>query len=261
VFSAPPTWTPEDLATFEARHPYPYKAPVAQLPGVSRHTPAQAEAYAHAYATYVANPSAYHDDSDTSTYAAIFAEDYLHTTLIPDHLPSYLEEWACLQQKANTEGLTAAEEEYLINLGWSLGLLFPGFDRLMAPSDRDGGGHRKSQDAEAAPIPAAATVRVGRWMSEVEYRKMVDTGMVQESLTGTTHVAYPAKASAFYNQARPGSMYVEFDVPATSVVPTQEGWAKILGPNSLQGRNAARRGRPVPQLPPAGNIVHLETKP
>lgn len=46
------------------------------------------------------------------------------------------------------------------------------------------------------------------------------------SSTGTTHVAYPADIDSFGKQAKNGAMYVEFDVPEKSLVPTNEGWAK-----------------------------------
>jgi hypothetical protein len=46
---------------------------------------------------------------------------------------------------------------------------------------------------------------------------MKASGRVQESFSGTTHVASPADASAFINQAKPGSLYVEFNVPASSI--------------------------------------------
>lgn len=39
--------------------------------------------------------------------------------------------------------------------------------------------------------------RVGRWMSEDEYAKMIDTGYVQESYSSTTHVANPASYKAY----------------------------------------------------------------
>ncbi|MDX1933131.1 MAG: hypothetical protein SFU56_11040 [Capsulimonadales bacterium] len=66
--------------------------------------------------------------------------------------------------------------------------------------------------------------------------------------------------NAFIRQAKPGSVYVEFDVPSSSVVPTSEGWAKIIGPNSLQGRLAARKGLPIPQMPAAQNINPIASK-
>ena len=83
---------------------------------------------------------------------------------------------------------------------------------------------------------------------------MVKTGKVPERLTGTTHVASPADINAFGKQAKPGSIYVEFDVPSTSLKPTNEGWSKIVGPNSLEGRLAAKKGQPIPEMPSATNI-------
>lgn len=103
-------------------------------------------------------------------------------------------------------------------------------------------------------------VRVGRWMSQTEYDLMVSTAQVQESSSGTTHVASPANPAAFQAQTKPGYLYVEFDVPASSIKPTQLGWAKVLGPNSLEGRLASRAGKPRPQMPSALNIQHLTTK-
>jgi hypothetical protein len=98
-------------------------------------------------------------------------------------------------------------------------------------------------------------------MSETEYKNMVETGKVQESRSGATHVASPASPTAFDKQAKEGSIYVEFDVPTTSVKPGgKEGWAIIPGPNSLEGRNAAFRGRPVPEMPDATNIVHVASR-
>lgn len=79
---------------------------------------------------------------------------------------------------------------------------------------------------------------------------MNETGKVQESYSGTTHVAYPANPEAFSKQVKNGSVYIEFNVPRESIRPGgKSGWAIIPGPNSLEGRNAALRGRPIPQMP------------
>jgi RHS repeat-associated protein len=107
---------------------------------------------------------------------------------------------------------------------------------------------------------ASNVTRVGRWMGEAEYTAMTETNMVQESFTGTTHVAMPANPLAFESQAKSGSLYVEFDVPSASIRETQAGWGKILGPNTIEGRLAAKQGLPAPQLPPATNIQHTATK-
>lgn len=97
-------------------------------------------------------------------------------------------------------------------------------------------------------------------MSPDEMAKMQKTGRVQESYSGTTHVASPANAESYMRQTRVGNNYVEFDVPTSSLKQTNEGWAQIMGPNSLTGRLAAKKGQPVPQMPTAENIVHKATK-
>jgi hypothetical protein len=97
-------------------------------------------------------------------------------------------------------------------------------------------------------------------MSAEEFEAMRENGMVQESRTGTTHVALPADISAYEKQAAPGSVYVEFDVPVSSVKPTQAGWAKVVGPNSVEARLAAKKGLPIPQMPAATNVQHVANK-
>ncbi|KRA66169.1 hypothetical protein ASD79_02490 [Caulobacter sp. Root655] len=105
----------------------------------------------------------------------------------------------------------------------------------------------------AGKVAQPALTTVGRWMAKSELNAMVESGVVQESLSGTTHVAMPASASAF-KAAPKGSLYVEFSVPSSTLKPTSNGWAKIVGPNSLEGRLAARRGEPVPQMPKVEDI-------
>ncbi|AGY56694.1 hypothetical protein [Gloeobacter kilaueensis] len=99
-------------------------------------------------------------------------------------------------------------------------------------------------------------VRVGRWMGRKEYEAMLSSGTVQESYSGTTHVTFPASPNSFHKPSQT-SIYVEFDVPDLAIVKTQEGWAKIIGPNTIQGRNAKRKGQPVPQMPQASSIQLL----
>jgi len=104
-------------------------------------------------------------------------------------------------------------------------------------------------------------IRVGRWMSSEEHGAMVDSGMVQEGGGGTTYVAHPADPAAYGSEAAPGSRYVEFNVPRTSLRPAgKEGWAQIPGPNSLYARLAEMRGDPIPQFPPALDLEWLFTK-
>jgi len=116
--------------------------------------------------------------------------------------------------------------------------------------------------AATARGTAETNTTVGRWMSPAEYNKTVSTSTVQESRSGTTHVTSPADSSVFKPTAPPGSVHAQFDVPATSVKPTSaSGVAKIIGPNSLEGRLAASKGQPVPQMPPASNIKITDNKP
>lgn len=97
-------------------------------------------------------------------------------------------------------------------------------------------------------------------MSQAEYDKMNATGMVQESYSGTTHVANPASIDAFGKQAKPGQIYVEFDVPTSTLKQTNTGWAKILGPNTVEARLAAKKGQPMPEIPSATNIEIIGNK-
>ncbi|WP_255574291.1 hypothetical protein [Austwickia sp. TVS 96-490-7B] len=90
---------------------------------------------------------------------------------------------------------------------------------------------------------------------------MVSTGMVQEGAGGTTYVAHPTDVMAYMKEAKPGTRYVEFDVPPSSLAGAgKDGWAQIPGPNSMLGRLAARRGDPLPQFPAASNIEWIASK-
>jgi RHS repeat-associated protein len=114
--------------------------------------------------------------------------------------------------------------------------------------------------SQEASLIGKQTVTVGRWMSESEHALMMKTGKVQESLSGTTHVANPANIEAFIKQAAPGSRYVEFGVPMESIKMTSPGWAKIAGPNSLEGRLAVRKGLDPPKMPTASDISWIASK-
>jgi hypothetical protein len=107
----------------------------------------------------------------------------------------------------------------------------------------------------AADVEAGSGwVKVGRWMSQDELANMKSSGVAQESADlGGSRVALPADASA-YKGAPSGSVYVEYEIPAGSAKQVGSGWAKIPGPNSIEGRLAAGKGEPVPQMPAVRNI-------
>ncbi len=98
--------------------------------------------------------------------------------------------------------------------------------------------------------------RVGRWMSQAEYDKMVETGRIQMSGDNKVHVANPADIEAFGKQAPKGSLYVEFDVSSSTMSPGgTDGWGIINGPGSLLDRLNAKKGLPrITEMPQVTNI-------
>jgi len=110
-----------------------------------------------------------------------------------------------------------------------------------------------SATAKIATKGPEALTTVGRWMSKTEAKNMTNSGMVQESHSGLTHVANPASASTFAKQAKPGSVYTEFDVPSSSLRPSGTGVSSIPGPNAPV--------KPAPSMPAAQNIKILDEKP
>jgi hypothetical protein len=116
--------------------------------------------------------------------------------------------------------------------------------------------------ADEVPPPGVKLARVGRWMSREEYDAMnVRPRFVQESrLGGQTNVLYPADP-AFYKAAPSGTLYVEFDVPESSLVNKSLGQKTIPGPNSVHARLAASKGQSPPQMPRAYNVKIVQIKP
>ncbi|UQA97088.1 hypothetical protein K9S39_39135 [Streptomyces halobius] len=102
--------------------------------------------------------------------------------------------------------------------------------------------------------PENGMVTVGRWMSPAEHQAMMETGMVQRGGGGFTYVVYPASRDA-YISARPGSVYVEFDVPKSSLIPGgRPGDFKMSDSDTIFARLAKKKGNPVPELPKAKNV-------
>jgi hypothetical protein len=96
--------------------------------------------------------------------------------------------------------------------------------------------------------------RVGRWMSQGEYDAMVRTGMVQRGGGGLTYVVHPADPEA-YRSARPGSVYAEFDVPRSSLIPGgRPGDFKMSDSSTVFSRLAVSKGGAPLELPAAKNI-------
>lgn len=110
--------------------------------------------------------------------------------------------------------------------------------------------------AKEGAIEGAGNTRVGRWMSQAEYDKMVETGRIQMSGDNKVHVANPADIEAFGKQAPKGSLYVEFDVSSSTMSSGgTDGWGIINGPGSLLDRLNAKKGLPrITEMPQATNI-------
>jgi hypothetical protein len=72
-------------------------------------------------------------------------------------------------------------------------------------------------------------------MNTAELEKMQKAGRVQEGTNGVTSITVPPNPAAYKN-APPGDVFVEFNVPSDSVrALTENGWAKIYGPNNFIG--------------------------
>ncbi|WP_230418001.1 RHS repeat-associated core domain-containing protein [Catenulispora pinistramenti] len=113
-------------------------------------------------------------------------------------------------------------------------------------------------EGDVADGPSEDMTQVGRWMSPEEHQSMIDTGKVQAGSEGTsTYVASPADPAAYYRQAAPGTRYVEFDVPTSSLKPAGEpGWAQIPGPkHPIYAKLNAKRGLPPPEMPSFENLI------
>lgn len=107
----------------------------------------------------------------------------------------------------------------------------------------------------AADDVVNSTTHVGRWMSEKEYKLMLKSGKVQMSQGNMTHVTIPANPAAF-KAAKPGSIFVEFDVPLNSVVPGgKQGWGIIPGEGSIYDKLSIQKGLKGFSMPPATNII------
>ncbi len=132
--------------------------------------------------------------------------------------------------------------------------------KVKAPGKASGAGGTNTNVVSTLPEDGNSTV--GRWMSNDEYNKMIDTGKVQMSPNGNrNYVASPASKDAFPS-APNGSIYSEFDVAKNSLYPAgNENWSQIPGPGSLIDRLNQKKGLPaITEMPDALNIKNLGGK-
>ena len=95
---------------------------------------------------------------------------------------------------------------------------------------------------------ASETTTVGRWMSPAEYEKMAATSRVQESYSTVTSVTHPPNPNLWLN-AKPGSLFAEFDIPRSRLDVSANGIGKIFGPSSI-----FNKAKGYTEMPPATNI-------
>lgn len=102
--------------------------------------------------------------------------------------------------------------------------------------------------------------RVGRWMSETEYTSMKSSGNVLEGAGGQTFVT-TGGPDAFTSAAK-GSVYVEFDVPTSSLLQGgQANWFKVIGPNAgraMQSALVKQGGEFLPQIQNLSPILQIK---
>ncbi|WP_250655937.1 RHS repeat domain-containing protein [Alkalimarinus coralli] len=110
-------------------------------------------------------------------------------------------------------------------------------------------------------ITRSGDTRVGRWMSSDELANMKKTGQVQEGSGGMTFVANSGPSS-FSKQAKPGSNYVEFDVPSNSLLQGgKTDWLKTLGSNAPKSQLFKLNKQGGEVNPPFRNLSDvIETK-
>lgn len=85
----------------------------------------------------------------------------------------------------------------------------------------------ESSIGKSVTAHAEKTTTVGRWMSRAEYDMMKSTGRVLPGAGGKTSVSVGGSDS--FKAAAKGSVYVEFDVPTSSLLQGgQSGWYSIL---------------------------------
>lgn len=92
-------------------------------------------------------------------------------------------------------------------------------------------------------------IRVGRWMSQTEYNGMKMSGRVLEGSGGKTSVSVNG-VTDHANEAKNGSVYVQFEVPADSLVQGGNvGWYSLIGPNAGQSQKMALQKQGGEMLP------------
>jgi filamentous hemagglutinin len=113
---------------------------------------------------------------------------------------------------------------------------------------------------ETQLVDGVATTRVGRWMSPSELSQMQNSGSVVQGSGGQTFISING-ALDFKGASPKGSVYVEFDVPANSLLQGgKDGWFKMIGPDAMNSQKFLLNKQGGVQLPSVKNIRILDSK-
>ncbi|UZJ62008.1 filamentous hemagglutinin N-terminal domain-containing protein [Pseudomonas sp. KU26590] len=113
---------------------------------------------------------------------------------------------------------------------------------------------------ETKAIDDVSMTRVGRWMSPDELAQMQNTNKVVQGGGGQTFISTNGIAD-FKGAAPKGSVYVEFDVPANSLLQGgKDGWFKMIGPDAGKSQQFLLNKQGGEHLPAIKNIEILDKK-
>lgn len=113
---------------------------------------------------------------------------------------------------------------------------------------------------ETRIVDDISVTRVGRWMSPDELAQMQSSGRVVQGGGGQTFISTNGTLD-FKGAAPKGSVYVEFDVPANSLLQGgKEGWFKLIGPDASKSQQFMLNKQGGERLPVVKNIEILDKK-
>ncbi|WP_070356517.1 filamentous hemagglutinin N-terminal domain-containing protein [Pseudomonas lutea] len=113
---------------------------------------------------------------------------------------------------------------------------------------------------ETKVVNDVSMTRVGRWMSPDELAQMRNTKKVVQGGGGQTFISTNGVAD-FKGPAPKGSVYVEFDVPANSLLQGgKDGWFKMIGPDAGKSQQFLLNKQGGEYLPAIKNIEILDKK-
>ncbi|WP_422047497.1 hypothetical protein [Rosenbergiella metrosideri] len=113
---------------------------------------------------------------------------------------------------------------------------------------------------ETKVVNNISVTRVGRWMSSDELAQMQSSGKVVQGGGGQTFISTNG-VNDFKGAAPKGSVYVEFDVPSSSLIQGgKDGWYKMLGSDAKPSQKYQLDKQGGSLTPDVNNINVLDKK-